>query len=47
MLRAYEAYEKKPNSQDECGFGERGGIIVCGLLPPPRGGKRAPLGLGD
>ena len=28
--------KKKPNSQDECGFGERGGIIVCGLLPPPR-----------
>ena len=27
--------KKKPNSQDECGFGERGGIIVCGLLPPP------------
>ena len=26
--------KKKPNSQDECGFGERGGIIVCGLLPP-------------
>ena len=29
--------KKKPNSQDECGFGERGGIIVCGLLPPPMG----------
>ena len=28
--------KKKPNSQDECGVGERGGIIVCGLLPPPR-----------
>ena len=27
--------KKKPNSQEECGFGERGGIIVCGLLPPP------------
>jgi len=27
--------KKKPNSQDECGVGERGGIIVCGLLPPP------------
>ena len=26
--------KKKPNSQDECGVGERGGIIVCGLLPP-------------
>ena len=26
--------KKKPNSQNECGFGERGGIIVCGLLPP-------------
>ena len=26
--------KRKPNSQDECGFGERGGIIVCGLLPP-------------
>ena len=22
--------KKKPNSQDECGVGERGGIIVCG-----------------
>ena len=22
--------KKKPNLQDECGFGERGGIIVCG-----------------
>ena len=22
--------KKKPNSQEECGFGERGGIIVCG-----------------
>ena len=30
--------KKKPNSQDECGVGERGGIIVCGLLPPPAGG---------
>ncbi len=29
--------KKKPNSQDECGVGERGGIIVCGLLPPPTG----------
>ena len=27
--------KRKPNSQDECGVGERGGIIVCGLLPPP------------
>ena len=27
--------KKKPNSQEECGVGERGGIIVCGLLPPP------------
>ena len=27
--------KKKPNSQDECGVGECGGIIVCGLLPPP------------
>ena len=26
--------KRKPNSQDECGVGERGGIIVCGLLPP-------------
>ena len=26
--------KKKPNSQEECGVGERGGIIVCGLLPP-------------
>ena len=26
--------KKKSNSQDECGVGERGGIIVCGLLPP-------------
>jgi len=40
--------KKKPNSQDECGVGERGGIIVCGLLPPPAGGpppsKREVLG---
>ena len=47
--------KEKPNSQDECGVGERGGIIVCGLLPPsadsfhrPRGGpppsKREVLG---
>ena len=36
MLWAYEAYEEKPNSQDECGVGERGRIIVCGLLPPLR-----------
>ena len=28
--------KKKPNSQDECGVVERGGIIVCGLLPPLR-----------
>ena len=34
MLWTYDAYEEKPNSQDECGVGERGGIIVCGLLPP-------------
>ena len=27
--------KKKPNSQDKCGVWERGGIIVCGLLPPP------------
>ena len=25
--------KKKPNSQDECGVGERGGIIVCGRSP--------------
>ena len=40
--------KKKPNSQDECGVGERGGIIVCGLLSPPAGGpppsKREVLG---
>ena len=30
MPWAHEAYEEKPNSQDECGVGERGGIIVCG-----------------
>ena len=40
--------KKKPNSQEECGVGERGGIIVCGLLPPPAGGpppsKREVLG---
>ena len=34
MPWAYEAYEEKPNSQEKCGVGERGGIIVCGLLPP-------------
>ena len=28
--------KKKPNSQDEYGVGERGGIIVCELLPPLR-----------
>ena len=41
--------KKKPNSQDECGVGERGGIIVCGLLPPPAGRETRsarPRGLG-
>ena len=41
--------KKKPNSQNECGVGERGGIIVCGLLPPPAGRETRsarPRGLG-
>lgn len=36
--------KKKPNSQDEYGVGERGGIIVCELLPPPADSFHRPRG---